>query len=260
MDSEELATPAEITPLARLSRDLKAAAGTLAAEEAAYLVDLYFEMQEQRIRAATQLRMASEHAESNALLSWVHENYASLEGDPKRAMDAYTDAHELGVWLKSLIGIGPVLAAGIMAHLAALRGQSVSSLWSFAGLNPEQRWERGQKRPWNARLKLICWKCGQSFVKTSGHPRSFYGPLYAAQKGKLQAQNEAGQFADAAAAALREKRIGQDTEAYKAYVQSKLPPAHLQARAERWTVKLFLSHAFAVNYELTHSGQPAPRP
>ena len=48
------------------------------------------------------------------------------------------------------------------------------------------------KRPWNADLKLICWKAGESFVKTSNHPSDIYGHIYAERKLWEIQQNENG--------------------------------------------------------------------
>jgi hypothetical protein len=132
-------------------------------------------------------------------------------------------------------------------------------LWRFAGYDPAVKWEKKTKRPWNARLKVLGWKAGQSFVKSSGRQGSFYGPLYRERKLYEMERNERKEYADQAARALAEKNIGKDTEAYKWYSQGILPPAHIQARVERWTVKIFFSHLHAVMYEDFYK-RPAPRP
>jgi hypothetical protein len=248
-----------IEPLARLSRDLQAAAARLAPGEVRWLVQLYYELQEQRIRTAAQMREATGAAEPNALVAWLLGNYATLENDVRRAMNVYSVSRPEGRWLRSVVGIGPVLAAGLLAHIDITRAPSASHLWSFAGLNPTVTWGKGQKRPWNAKLKVLCWKCGESFVKTAHHPRSFYGPIYEQRKAREQTLNEQGAFAEQAAAALKSKRFRPETEAYAWYARGKLPPAHIHARAERYTVKLFLAHVHAVFYEVRY-GQSAPRP
>ena len=71
--------------------------------------------------------------------------------------------------------------------------------------------------------------------------------------------NEAGAYKGQAEAKLLKFKIGQDTDAYKAYSQGKLPPAHIHARAKRYAVKLFLAHYHHVGYELLH-GELPPRP
>jgi hypothetical protein len=79
-------------------------------------------------------------------------------------------------------------------------------------------------------------------VKCSGHDDCLYGQLYKQRKAYEQSRNEQGLYAEQAARMLVDKRIGEDTEAYKHYVQGRLPPGHIHARSKRWAAKLFLSH------------------
>ena len=39
-----------------------------------------------------------------------------------------------------------------------------------------------------------------------------------------------------------------------------IPPAHVHARARRWTVKLFLSHFFEVMYKVENGGTAPAEP
>jgi hypothetical protein len=182
-----------------------------------------------------------------------------MEGQVKRALDAYTTQQEVGRWSKTVVGIGPILAAGLIAHIDIEKAPTVGHIWRFAGLDPTVTWEKGQKRPWNATLKTLCWKIGESFVKVSGHDEDVYGKLYLERKAFEQARNVAGELADQAARKLERFKIGKDTDAYKAYVQGLLPPAHIHARAKRWAVKLFLSHWHHVAYVARYKEAP-PKP
>ena len=241
----------------RLTNDVRNAAQTLRPQEVRYLVDLYYAMQEQRIRAHAQLRAANEAEEPNALVTWMAGNYAILEQDVRRAMHAYAKSRIEGQWALSIVGIGPVLAAGLLAHIDITRAPAPSHLWSYAGLNPAAQWNRGEKRPWNADLKRLCWLIGQSFVKSSGSKNSQYGPIYRARKAYETAKNAQGDYAEQAGAILANKRIGKETVAYGEYSQGRLPAAQIQQRAERYTVKMFLSHLHQVLYE-THYQRSAP--
>jgi len=113
------------------------------------------------------------------------------------------------------------------------------------------------KRPWNADLKLICWKAGESFVKTSNHPSDIYGHIYAERKLWEIQQNENGAYKEQADA--KASKVGRSTDAYKSYSIGKLPPAHIHARAKRYAVKMFLAHWHHVAYELQYGTQP-PKP
>jgi transposase len=165
-------TPApEFTELTRQAR--RDIAAGLTAEQARWLVDYYYSVQDYRIQATGQARAVEQAADEGAinLAGHLGREMAKLENEIKTALDSYSDAHVPGVWAKSIVGIGPVLAAGFLAHIDITKAPTVGHIWSFAGLNPEQRWEKGEKRPWNAKLKVLCWKAGDSFCKFHNHPK-----------------------------------------------------------------------------------------
>ena len=249
----------QLEPVQKLARDIKAAAITLSTDEARFLVDAYYQMQDNRIRADGQIRSMGD--EPHDVLSWLSVQSRVLENQVKSALDAYSMSSEVGVWSRSVTGIGPVIAAGLMAHIDITQAPTVGHIWSFAGLDPTKKWEKKTKRPWNAALKVVCWKIGESFVKVSGNENAVYGHIYLARKQLEVERNEAGLFADQAEAKLKTCRIGKDTDAYKAYSAGKLPPAHLHSRAKRYAVKLFLSHWHEVAYKVHyHADPPNPYP
>jgi transposase len=249
----------DFPPLHRLTRDLQEAATVLTTREARYLVDYYYQLQRDRIRADNQVRSTFDTNEPNRVIAWLSDNTSLLEQQIKRALDAYSTTSVVGAWSRSIVGIGPVLAAGLLAHIDIEKAPTVGHIWRFAGLDPTLVWERSTKRPWNAALKTLCWKIGESFVKTSGHAKSFYGPLYVARKQREEERNAAGMYADQAAVSLGAKRWRDGTMTREAYEQGRLPQARIHLRAQRWTVKLFLAHWHAVAYQ-AHYGTPAPKP
>lgn len=243
--------------LQRLSRDERIAAKTMSDDEARYLVDSYYMMQEMRKRSANQVRAMGD--EPHEVVAWLATQSNMLENQLKGALDRYSDAHPVGRWARSIVGIGPVISAGLIAHIDIHQAPTCGHIWNFAGLNPGVKWEKKTKRPWNANLKTLCWKIGESFVKVCNHKDDFYGEHYLRKKEEEATRNEAGAFADQAAEILRTKNISKTTDAYKAYSVGKLPPAHIHARAKRYAVKLFLSHLHHVWYEIEH-GEPPPKP
>lgn len=114
------------------------------------------------------------------------------------------------------------------------------------------------RRPWNAKLKVLCWKMGESFVKVSGRPNDIYGQVYLARKAYEQRKNEAGDYAGQAEAVL--SKYKNDTVARTWYQQGKLPPGHIHARCQRYAVKLFLSHYHHVCYMVANNGKLPPKP
>ena len=249
---------ASLKPLInRLTRDVKAAATQLSDREARYLVDLYYTMQDQRIRVSGQERSAAADGEPCAALSFVVDQARALEERVKSLLDSYSTSQPVGVWSRGRKGIGPVLAAGLMAHIDIEKAPTYGNIWSFAGLNPTVTWGKGEKRPYNMRLKVLCWKIGESFVKQSGREDAFYGALYKERKQLEEQWNAEGRNKEAAEAGMA--KYGKTTEAYKHCAAGHLPPAHVHARAKRWVVKLFLSHWHHVAYASRY-GKPPARP
>jgi hypothetical protein len=226
----------------RLTSDLKEGVKQMSRDEARFLVDAYYTIQDYRIAAANQVKSVGEAGEPCDVLKWLFTQHETMENQIKKALNWWTDEHPVSVWAKSVVGIGPVIAAGLMAHIDIDKAPTVGHIWSFAGLDPRTTWQKGQKRPFNAKLKVLCWKIGQSFVKVSNNERDFYGKIYQQRKAFEQERNAAGVLADQAEAKLAKFKIGKDTEAYKHYSSGHLPPAHIQQRAERYAVKMFLSH------------------
>lgn len=243
-------------PVQKLTRDLRTAASSLSANEARYLVDAYYMMQRDRIRAAHQVRSLSENGEPHAVINWLGQQSDALENQIKGALGAYAKADPVGEWMLGIVGIGPVISAGLLAHIDITRAPTVGHIWGFAGLDPTKKWEKKTKRPWNASLKTLCWKLGECFVKTSNHEESIYGRIYRERKDYEIARNDRGELAGQAENALTVKKIGKETEAYKHYSAGKLPPAHIHARACRYAVKLFLSHLHEKMYREKYGVDP----
>lgn len=257
--SEHQTPGEERLAIERLTRDLRDAARTLTVAEARVLVDAYYGMQQDRIRAAHQHRTLGEGGEPHVVMSWLMDQRHFLERQIGRALDAYSGNDPLGQWARSITGIGPIIAAGLLAHIDIERAPTVGHIWRFAGLDPTVVWKAKTKRPWNADLKRLCFLIGESFVKVSGNESDVYGKVYKERKELEMRRNEAGAFADQAKAALAAKNFGEDTEARKHYEAGRLPPARIHLRAKRYSVKLFLSAYHHVAYELRY-GTPPPKP
>jgi hypothetical protein len=182
-----------LEPIARLTKDLAIAAATLSPREARYLVDAYYVMQRNRITSSNQVRSLSEDEEPHSVLSWMFAQDEALENQIRRALDKWTDSQHMGRWAKAITGIGPVISAGLLAHV---------------------EWKKGEKRPFNSSLKCLCaFKLGESFVKVQNNENDVYGKIYAARKREETARNETGEFSAQASAILSKRNIGKNTEA-----------------------------------------------
>ena len=247
----------------RLTRDQIKAAGFLSKDQVRFLVDAYYTMQKDRIRAANQVRALGEVGEPNEIVDWLSGQSSTLENQIKRALDAFSGGHPQGIWPRSVVGVGPVIAAGLIAHIDIQKAPTVGHIWRFAGLDPTRKWEKKTKRPWNAGLKTLCaFKLGESFVKNqnrvdeNGEFTCVYGQLFADRKAREIVRNEAGDHAELCKRRLESERIDKSTELFKHLTAGRLPPAAIHARARRFAVKLFLAHLHEVWFRLEFGREP----
>jgi hypothetical protein len=313
-----------LEPVNRMGRDLRAAAATLSDEEAKYLCDSYYTMQEDRKRAGGQQRALDKSGEPHQVINWLFAQSGTLEKQIKGALDVYTEHHIMGSYMRATYGIGPVLSAGLLAHIhmgdwchvchahsekaceqrqkdkkAAVHHwqpvfscPTVGHIWAFMGwaADGQKPWDKSTKRPFNAKLKVIGWKIGQSFMKFSGDERCYYGRVYKERKAYEVERNDRGALAEQAAKGA--ERVRKTTDAWPWYAgcypagtlakylatpekgrpgllaslkgepgsgTPMLPPGHIDARARRYAVKLFIAHLFEAWYERA-TGKPPPLP
>lgn len=403
--------PAEVIPL--LKKDMVEAAEGMTARGVRTLVDTYYMIQDMRKATGNQMSAIMQSEEPDRVLGWVERSMEGIENMIRGVMDQYTKTEPtgMGMWARNVFGIGPVLSAGLLAHIDMTKAKSPAHIWRFAGLDPTIVWHSSaeaeklvgevlsdpahwdtstrplisvpnrkriakalqqvytrnwdavlqsilddvdlgtgdgsedvamtnlqiialgrhcgvnaeeafrrlrpilvevnedtsppmrpaeitmdqivaiagainvkpenflrfapdkktekvtekslaravSRRPYNAKLKVLSWKIGESFIKFHNNPKCVYGFLYTSRKYYEQQHNENGDYVDAAAAMLKRFRIGHDTEAYKAYIQGKLPPGHINSRARRYAVKRFLADWWAEAYRNLYGKEP-PEP
>jgi hypothetical protein len=319
-DFQEVTPNATLEGVTKLTKDIKKSLVNISKEEARYLVDTYYQIQSFRIATAGQVRSIEQgvdEASTHGALTWYLDNLETMENELKKALDTFTDSSWIGRWAKANMGIGPTIAACLIANFDIDKAASAGHFWSYAGLNDNNRpwigkveaekivsevlgnskqitdehlieiskrtkWPftyleksctvEGKRKkdklracisipPYNIKLKQLCWKIGQQFVKVSNKENSLYGKMYKERKAYETMKNENGEYAEQAARILASKNYGKDTDAYKAYIEGKLPKAHIAARAERYAVKLFISHLFeAMWYNKYNEACPNPYP
>ena len=209
---------------------------------ARWLVDAYYTMQDWRIDAANRIRSAGQDGEEPPpLVETMLERARTSEEEIKRELGAWAVHYPEGAWAQSQYGIGPVLSAGLVAHIDIEKAPTVGHIWRFAGLDPTLQWGKGEKRPYNAKLKVLTWKIADSFVKFSGREDCVYGHFYQERKALEVSRDEQGLFADTAKVTLETRQI-RDKATRATYEAGRLPAGRLDLRARRWAVKLFLSH------------------
>lgn len=140
----------EIEINAKLSKDEKAELLNYSSDKktVGYLVSQYYQSQQYRIRADNQIRMLvpvpnntnitlndNEKPNHPAFIQRQLENAKKQEALNKKYIDVITDNIPICRWLKSITGIGPVLAACIYTSFDIKIADYATDFLSYAGLN-----------------------------------------------------------------------------------------------------------------------------
>jgi len=123
-----------------IARDLRKAQ-TLGQREARFLVDTYYSMQQNRIREYNRMDGMEKDNEPNEIIGFVADMFCLLEKDILyKTLDHYSQSSELGQWARSIKGIGPVLAAALLAYIDITKVETAGAIWRFGGIDPTLEW------------------------------------------------------------------------------------------------------------------------
>lgn len=237
-------------------REIVLTAASLNDAEIRFAVANYYTAQDARKRFDMQVRHLGDRSDGAIppLLKWSADANATIEESIKRGMLKYAEASPVGRWCLAQVGVGPVITAGLLSHIDITKAPTVGHIWSFAGLNPTMKWEKGQKRPYNAALKQVCFHLGECFKRISGKPEALYGSLYNSRKEMLVKRNDEGFNAERA-----KTYKTQSADVRKVLAEGKLPAGNLDRQACNFAAKIFLSHLHAVLYWDKYKKAP-PKP
>lgn len=241
-----------IDEVERLTSKLMLEAETMDRQSVQFLVASYYALQDHRIRAAAQMRSLEN---PSVIFEWIFNQSKKLENQIKRALKKRAESTTMGRAAMGVVGIGPVIAAALEAYIDIEMAPTVGHIWSYAGYNPSMVWHKGIKRPFNADLKVLCWKIGESFVKQANRDGDIYGHLLNKRKDYEIGLNDCGAYESQCAAGLERLRDKKCSQA-NYYKQGKLPPGHIHSRAKRWAVKLFLAHWHEAAYIEKYGKEP----
>lgn len=131
-----------LEPIKHLDRDVREAASNLQPSQIRFLIDLYYQIQDYRKGAEAQINQLTKSSEPISLLGWAYLSMGTIEDEIKVWLDRYTDNEPTGMgkWAKSIVGIGPVLSAALLAIIDIRLCPTVGHIWSFGGQDPKLRW------------------------------------------------------------------------------------------------------------------------
>lgn len=123
-----------------LAGDLKKAAEELGRDEARYLCDTYYMMQDHRIRSSNRKKAMERAEEPVFMVGWLQTHQKKMEDTIKKVLGLYAERFRAGRWMQSIQGIGPIISAGMLAHLDVTKTETAGGFWRYAGLDPKVTW------------------------------------------------------------------------------------------------------------------------
>lgn len=248
-------------------------------DQARALIDMYYQMQKTRKQIGQREEAHMKGLDCVAevsFLSLLRMQIEKIEKDISRIIENFVKDKPILQWAMSNYGVGHICAAGLYAHIdfetCACKAfkdiprrdrpphdcpgiQTAGAIWVFAGMYDSEKipWQRGQKRPYNAALKQVCYQLGESFAKLQNNPNCFYAKFYLSKKAYYEKKNEEGGFAASARNKLeraRRLRAALTPAQVACWEAGKLQPVGIDRMARRHAVTIFLSHYFHVGQEL----------
>lgn len=127
--------------LAKISKDLQKQAVTMFKDEVRSCTDFYYQVQgfrmatENQLRSITQMYDTNTDQENVSLMKWNAMQLKNIEKNNKLILEKFSDSTKVTQWMKSALGIGPIISSCLYAYLNIDGINSAGNFWSYAGLN-----------------------------------------------------------------------------------------------------------------------------
>lgn len=122
----------------KVKADMREAAKAMTIQEARYMVDSYYQMQQNRIRENN--RIKSMEVEPTGALKWLSGLCGGAEDTIAGVLGTYAERFPAGRWAMDQYGVGPIIAAGLLAHIDINKCPYASHIHSYAGLIKDLKW------------------------------------------------------------------------------------------------------------------------
>ena len=137
--------------LASVSGKLKEDIIKLEPSEIRFIVDAYYQKQDDRKTKFHQIRAIEqggdvEYGHQLTLLQWLANSSKNEEAQIKKLLDKWTSNNPIGRYLKDIVGIGPVFSAAMLAYFDVSKANYYGNFTSYAGLNDNNiKWLGSEK-------------------------------------------------------------------------------------------------------------------
>lgn len=208
----------------------------------------------EKLRVATQVRNTHlrKKQKQDKTTEQLEEELKKLESFVDKVVAEKIENHPAYPWFSRVKGIGKENIAKVVGLIDIVKAPHVSSLWKFAGFAPENgkamRPKKGEKLHYNAELKSMCWRLGRAIIRAQSGPtqkmpnkkEGKYYKIYVERKKQEELKAEQDGLKIVPSARLP-KKAGKKYEP-----EGVISLGHIDNRAKRKVIKLFLSHLWVV--------------
>jgi hypothetical protein len=219
------------------------------------LVKIYYDVQDVRIASENRLRTVG-------VVEGVNVSHLKkLEKEIRNRMHENYKDDPMYKWLRSIRGIGPVLAGGLISGIDIRKAEHVSSLWKYFGYHVVNgravKRKKGEKLGFNPGMRVLGYKIADSFVK---HRTPVYRQIYEERKRRAMEKLNHPEANPENCPRYKECMEELKKKATRTGRGVKKPPCakHIHLRACREMVKEFLRHLW-VKWR-TMEGLPVSKP
>lgn len=144
LDRDDLEIENIVLDINKISKKDKNLIQNLDRNEINMITDFYYQIQDTRIRFANQLRAIHQRTDNSTdenenITYQLFNNVVNTEKATKKILDYSSGNTRIGRWLRSNMGIGPVLASALMSSFDITKAPTAGHFWSYAGLNDNNK-------------------------------------------------------------------------------------------------------------------------
>lgn len=196
------------------------------------LVDATLAIEKVRVQAQVRISHLKRNKKKSPDTDELFQRISALEKWVDGKIADHLKSHPAYPWFSKIKGIGNENIAKVVGLIDIEKDDTISSLWSFAGYAPgKDKRQKGQKLPYCAPLRTMCYRTGTSLLRAKGKYYERYLEYKEFYEKRAEHQGQA-----IVPASKLPKRDGKKTETDKF-----ISEGHIHALAFRKMIKDFLA-------------------
>jgi hypothetical protein len=120
-------------------KDIRNAAVDMSVREARFMIEDFYRWVGLAQASKDHRRILDKEDLTNYSVGFMSKQVRNMRDQYRLFLDIWSEQYPAAKWAKSIRGIGPVIAAGLAAYIDIDKAKSISSIWRYAGVDPNSR-------------------------------------------------------------------------------------------------------------------------